>query len=435
VRFFKAILRGVRSNYWLVPTGIIGVALGLAYLMLKLDGIFPTQYVLNLGWIYTRDPAGARALLSVTAESTITVAGVVFSITTVAMTFASNQFGTRVLRNFIHDFGSQAVLGIFLGTFVYCLVVMRRVEGQFVPSLSVAVGIFLAIGSTLILVYFIHHVILTMEAETVVATVAADLTIAIDTLFPEKLGTGKNQVAEKAAPNMPADFGENSELLLANKQGFITSIASNKLLELMTEHDMVMQILVGPGQFVFDGLPLARLWPRDRFTEDVQKRLRSTIEVGRQRTYYQDVAFAFQQMVLLTTRSLSPGINALGTAMDSIERIGAAFVMVGGRTIPSGWRYDENSRLRVVAPPVNLSDLADQVLHPIRQNAATQPEVLMRLIAVIGWTMQYTDNEELQRSLRRHLAWCRQAAHQFPQAADRWEAEQTYSKAADGPAA
>ena len=86
--------------------------------MLLADDLLPTQYIVHLSWVYTRDPAGARALLSVISQSMITVAGVVFSVVVVALTLASNQFGTRVLKSFAHDTGNQVVLGTFLGTFL-----------------------------------------------------------------------------------------------------------------------------------------------------------------------------------------------------------------------------------------------------------------------------------------------------------------------------
>jgi uncharacterized membrane protein len=88
----------VRTNYWFIPAVTIAACLGLAYLMLQLDAALPERFILKLGWVYTRDPAGARAILSVISESMMTVAGVVFSVMLVALTLASNQFGTRVLK-------------------------------------------------------------------------------------------------------------------------------------------------------------------------------------------------------------------------------------------------------------------------------------------------------------------------------------------------
>jgi uncharacterized membrane protein len=423
----------VRSNYWFVPTVIIALGFGLAYGMLTLDALLPTKYVLHLSWIYTRGADGARALLSVTAQSMITVAGVVFSITTVALTFASNQFGTRILRNFIHDVGNQVVFGTFLATFIYGLVVMRRIEGGehgFVPSLAVAVGIFLAVASTFTLVYFIHHVIVSMEAETVVSRVAEELHDTIEVLFPDKLGKDESQTPpQQRSQELPQDFEERSFSIESPGEGFIGNIDSDELLKLATRHDLIVRICLRPGDFVFEKLTLANVWPRDRVTQKLAEQLRHTFHIKPARTYEQDLGFALQQLVLLTTRSLSPAINALGTAMDSIDRIGAALVLVGSRRIPSAYRYDKQNNLRVIARPWDLALVADEVLNPVRQAAAAQPTVIDHLLIVLGQAIPHTENQPLRQRLGEHLRRIEDAARNFPQAIDRLQAEKALSKA------
>jgi uncharacterized membrane protein len=120
------------------------------------------EVIRHLGWIWAGRPEGARALLSTVAGSMITVAGVEFSITIMALSLASSQFGPRLLRNFMRDRGNQIVLGTFIATFVYCILVLRTVRGgdteEFVPSIAITVGVVLALLSLAVLMYFIHHV-------------------------------------------------------------------------------------------------------------------------------------------------------------------------------------------------------------------------------------------------------------------------------------
>ncbi len=168
------------------------------------------DWVDKLGWIYTRGPDGARAVLSTIAGSMITVAGVVFSVTIVALSLASNQFGPRLLRNFMRDRGNQIVLGTFVATYLYCLLVMRTVQGmdgsQFVPHLSVTVAILMAVASLGVLIYFIHHVAVSIQAPELIANVAHELHEAIDRLFPEELG----YAPRKRRTSKPTSFPLNS---------------------------------------------------------------------------------------------------------------------------------------------------------------------------------------------------------------------------------
>ena len=105
--------------------------------------------------------------------------GVAFSITIVALTLASSQFGPRLLRNFVRDFGNQVVLGTFVSTFVYCLLVLRTVRGgegvEFVPYLSVTLGVVFALAGLGVLIYFIHHVASSIQARSLIAAVAREL--------------------------------------------------------------------------------------------------------------------------------------------------------------------------------------------------------------------------------------------------------------------
>ena len=103
------------------------------------------------GWIWAGGPEGARNVLATIAGSTITVAGVVFSVTIVSLTLASSQFGPRLLRTFLNDRWTQVVLGIFVSRFLYCLLVLRTTRGTdaatFVPFLSATVGLLFAVTS------------------------------------------------------------------------------------------------------------------------------------------------------------------------------------------------------------------------------------------------------------------------------------------------
>ena len=118
----------------------------------------------------------------------VTVAGVGFSITIVALVLASTQFGPRLLGLFMRDIISQATLGTFIGTFTYCVLVLRTIRGPdevggaFVPQVAMTIAIGITLVSVGVLVYFFHHVAVTIQAPNVVSTVAHDLHAAIDHL-------------------------------------------------------------------------------------------------------------------------------------------------------------------------------------------------------------------------------------------------------------
>jgi uncharacterized membrane protein len=188
----------------------------------------------------------------------ITVAGVTFSITIVAVTLASQQFGPRLLRNFLRDFGNQVVLGTFVSTFLYCLLVLRTVRGsddeEFVPHLAVTVGVILAMLSLGVLIFFIHHVAMSIQASRIIANVADDLEAAIDRLFPETLGEDAAESADRLrASGDDSSNADGARAVKARTAGYVQAIDADALMSIAREHDLLVRVHARPGSFVRRG--------------------------------------------------------------------------------------------------------------------------------------------------------------------------------------
>ncbi len=170
---------------------MVVLAIGLSFITIAIDQRREMNIIGELGWAYSLGPSGSRAILSAIAGSMVSVATTAFSIMIVALQLASSQFGPRLLRNFMQDTGNQVVLGTFISTFVYSLMVLRTINGveenEFVPHIAVTCGIGLAISSIGVLIYFIHHSASSIQVDQVIKKVGSDLDDAIDRLFPEKI--------------------------------------------------------------------------------------------------------------------------------------------------------------------------------------------------------------------------------------------------------
>ena len=246
----------LRSSFWFVPTLLSVLAIGLAFAMINLDEQVPEMVIEHAPWLWARGPDGALSLLSTIAGSMITIAGVVFSITIVALTLASAQFGPRLLRNFMRDRGNQISLGTFIATFLYCLFVIRAVKGGgpeqlFVPFLSITVALFLAVASLGVLIYFMHHVSVSIQAPQVVALVASDLRDAIVRLFPDEIGERKKRNnAHHGEDDVPRDFETKSHPVRSLSGGYVQAIDVDGLMHLAQEKDLVIRVEHRPGHFV-----------------------------------------------------------------------------------------------------------------------------------------------------------------------------------------
>jgi uncharacterized membrane protein len=378
-RHYWTLLRG---SYWFVP-GVMVVANGLlAAGLLALDSTLAATLE---GSIYSGGADGARALLSTVAGSMITVAGVGFSITIVALVLASTQFGPRLLTLFMRDLTSQATLGSFAGTFVYCVLVLRSVRGldeggpAFVPALSITGAILLTLLSVAALVLFFHHVAVSIQAPKLVATVARDLDRAIDVLYPSELGHGGPAPGEEAIPSVDRDL-----VIPAAVNGYLQVVDDAALLVIAERHDLVVRLLARPGLFVIRGNPVLVVRPAATVDEALAADLRSTLIVGDVRTAEDDIEFSVRQLVEVALRALSPSINDPFTAMSAVDWLGGALARLAIEEFPSRYRYDVAGRLRVVADVSTFAGIVHTIFSRIRHYGGDSPVVLNRLLEAVA---------------------------------------------------
>ncbi len=394
----------LRTSLWLVPSIMTSGAVGLALALLSFGDRPAGEHVPLVRWFYSGSPEGARELLSAIAGSMITVAGVTFSVTVVALALASQQYGPRLLRNFMRDLGNQIVLGTFIATYLYCLLVLRSIRGPdsdgFVPHLAVTAGLVLAIASLGVLIYFIHHVTSSIQASSLVAIVGRDLEEAIDRLYPSSIGHPPKE-APFAPPKLPPDFDDRARLISASDSGYLQAVDSDCLMQISTDHDLLMKLDYRPGHFINRGNVIARVWPASRLSATLEESIVEAFVLGDERTLTQDVEFAVDQLVEVAVRALSPGINDPFTAITCLDRLGAGLSRLAERRMPSAYRHDENGRLRVVAAPVTFAGVVDAAFNAIRQYGRSSAPVTIRMLDTIRRIAEHVRTDEARAALSR----------------------------------
>lgn len=423
----------LRGAFWFVPLLMVAGAGGLSFLTLMLDEAAARRGVdLALPWTFSRGPEGSRAILAAVAGSALTIASVCFSVTIVALQQASSQFGPRLLHNFMRDRGNQLVLGTLIAAFTYCLLVLRAVngtdDGRFVPHLSVTVGLLSGLAGVGVLIYFLHHAAASIQAEHVIAAVGRELHAALDRLYPAHVGKGAAGAGGGEAA-LPDGFEAGAVAVAAGGSDYLQAVDTDRVMGLAVEHDLVLALDYRPGQFVFAGSPLARVWPAERATDEVTAALRSTFYLGTRRTLLQDAAFAIDQLVEIAVRALSPGVNDPFTAVACVDRLAAGLADFAGRDLPSPHRVDDAGRLRVVANAVTPEGVAGATFHQIRQAARGNAAVTLRLLEVIAAIAPRVRTATLRDALLTHAALVHQGGEEALAPADRADAARRYQAA------
>lgn len=391
-----------QSSFWFAPAVIVFGALGLASLLITIDTRLDREVWSRWPLVFGAGAAGARGLLSTVATSMITVAGVVFSITIVALSLTSSQYTSRVLRNFMRHRVNQVVLGVFVGIFAYCLVVLRTIrggdEGAFVPSLAVLGALVLAFVGIGFLIYFIHHIALSIQASSILAAVADETIAVVDRLFPQELGDDPDEAAVDEV-GLPAD--DAWQAIGASRTGYLEVVDADALLAVARERDTIVRMERGIGEFVVAGTTLASIGPRVPVDESTVRALNDAYVISRQRTVQQDAAFGIRQIVDIALRALSPGINDSTTAVMCVDYLEAILVRVADRCVASRLRT-EHGRLRVLARGPTFETLLAEALDQIRQNATGNIAVLTRMLQALALVASRTQSASRQLAIRNH---------------------------------
>jgi uncharacterized membrane protein len=384
---YRRLYASMMSSLWFVPSLVVLAAILLASLTTLIDQHIRFERRETWGIVFGGGPEAARQVLSTVASSMITVAGVVFSITIVALSLASQQFGPRLLRNFMRDRGNQLVLGTFIGTFLYSLLVLRIVKGQddltFVPNLGVTTSIALSIVSIGVLIYFIHHVASSINASHLIQRVYEELLQAIDDLYPVHLGTNGKGASDPAAIEAELAEYRGADVVVAEKAGYLQVVDSDQLFEVAKRDDFVVRLLVRPGQFVDEGGAVVNVYPQGRAGAASLEKVRSSMKIGAVRTPEQDVEFLLDQLVEIGIRALSPSVNDEFTAIACVDFLGAGLSRLSQREPPSAFRRDSDGSLRIVATVPHYRGALDRAFDQIRQSSAAHPAVVIRLMETL----------------------------------------------------
>ena len=351
-----------------------------------MDGTLPSAMS---GWFFGGDADAGRSLLGAIASSLITVTSLTFSLTVVTLQLASSQFSPRLLRTFTSDQFVQMTLALFLATFTYSLTVLRAVRSagdqggaQFVPRFSVTVAFVLAVVSVVGLVLFLAHLTAQIRVETMLRKVHDDASATMRTVLGERNADGAKR---PAVPPRPL----NALSLVARRDGFLTSFEDHGLRALAVQEGAVIHLEVHPGVFLVAGMPIGAAWSDagGPFEPGAAKRIQDgvtdSLHTGFERTSSHDIGYGLRQLVDVTNKALSPGINDPTTAIHALGHVSVLLCDLADRDLDSELLLDEGDRVRVILGRPTLTELVDLGISQPRRYGAADPQVLQKIFTVL----------------------------------------------------
>jgi uncharacterized membrane protein len=372
----------LRDSLWLIPTVTVLLAASLAPLLAMLE---PLPETIPDGLVFTGTPDGARAILSSLAGAIITVVGLVFSLTVVALQMAASQFTPRLLRTFLRDRRVQVVLSGMVGSAVYSVGVLRlvRTSGEgvdpFVPRLAVTVALLFAFVAVGLLLFFLHHVTQHLRVDVVMNEI---VTFSVRQL--DKVPSSRDMLPDRLAPDPPGQ----AVPIWARRDGYLQLVDVDALAADARSAGLRVRLRPTLGDWVTAGTTLAWAWgeedgngPGDR--DQVAALVHQHLHLGVDRTESTDLAFGLRQLQDVATRALSPGVNDPTTAVLAVTQMSAVLCRYAAHPLGDDVVEDDDGDVRAAAPRPGFGALLELAVGATRRYGRQDPEVLVALVTML----------------------------------------------------
>ncbi|UJP63787.1 DUF2254 domain-containing protein [Mongoliitalea daihaiensis] len=390
------------GTFWFIPVMIIIISILLSFSLVYLDSIF-TLPQNSLGRLFVVNSSdSARIILSTISGAMLGVAGTVFSITLVVLTLASSQFGPSLIKNFMYVRLNQVVLGSYISTYLYCLLVLNAIkDGEnytFIPSISIIMAIVIAIANIVLLIIFIHRIAVSIQADKVISDISIFISQQLETLFPEKIEEKK-------------EFEDNDDLISAFKKripinspksGYLQYIDNEALIEMLGDRDSLLELYYRPGGHLVEGLEIGVLYLNENWEKPEFTSIFEHLVIGKTKTSQQDLEFSIYQMVEIASRALSPGVNDPFTAISCIDNLTTTMCYLAKAKFPSKYRFDSKGNLRIIADVLNFEGVLDAAFNQIRQYSIGSIAVIIRLMKALVTIYKFTSKENHKKAVMKH---------------------------------
>jgi len=339
------------------------------------------------------DPQVAQVILGGIAASIMTVVSIVFAILLMTLTLASMQFSPRILLSFVRDRVTQWTLGVFLGTFTYCIAALPAAHSSpkpFAPVTTVMGAMILALVCVGWLLFFIHHISQAISVNHIVDRIAGETESIIDELMPHQ----RSPLASRRPPEMHGR--EREQPVASPSSGYIRFVDTRALVAIARQRRLRIRLLRRVGQFVPQGAPLFTLLDGEHISGEDMQALLAAVDIGPVRTLQQDVEFGVIQIADIALRAISPAVNDPSTAINGIDQLSRIVIRWISRDPPDTYLSSPSHVVRVIVPWITTSELLDTAFEQIRHYAKSDLAVSLRLLRAFGDALSISEDSALR---------------------------------------
>ncbi|MGA9715807.1 MAG: DUF2254 domain-containing protein [Aeromicrobium sp.] len=376
----KASADRLRSSLFFVPMLCVIAGIFLGEAMLVVDNL-----VTGINPRLTATVDSARTVLTTVAGATLTFAGIAFSVSLLLISLASSQFSPRVVHGMFRDPFNKRVMGLVIGTFTYCLVVLRAVrsslegEGEaVVPSLSILLAVALGIASILAIVAFINHAAHSMDVSNILRRVTEEVLSQARSAWPDPEADRPDVADHQGSALVP----DGAIAVRFCTYGWVQNVDYDALLAALPAGARV-RLETFAGQYAIQNTPICSIFPAPDDVDECADAIRSAVMVGETRTLQQDMAYGVRQLTDVALKAMSPGINDPTTAHDAISHLVTLLADLLRRQPPARRLAGPDGLVLLIPHATTYEQLVGLAFDEMRIASVEQPTVLIYLLDVL----------------------------------------------------
>ncbi len=402
---FKYYWNELKMTFWFIPVLILIISILMSIGFVYLDGIvtIPREGLARI--FFVNSPDSARSILTTISGAMIGAAGTVFSITLVALTLASSQFGPRLVKNFMYVRLNQIVLGSYISTYLYCLLVLNAIRESngyvFIPSISIFIAILAALINIILLIVFIHQIAVSIQPDKVIDDISKVIYDQVKSIFPEEKDEEVEKIQKHIIPSIKSKY-QHITPIVCPKSGYLQYIDNETLLDLVSKYDGMLDLHYRLGNYAVQGLELGLLYTHDLLDKEKIDNIRDQFLIKTSKTARQDIEYSIYQMVEIAVRALSPGVNDPFTAFIIIDNLTAVLCYLAKKKFPLKYMADKEKNLRLITNSLEFEIVLDAAFNQIRQYSVGSASVIIKLMEALITINKFVKNENHKDAVLKH---------------------------------
>lgn len=388
----------LRTTLWILPAASFLIAIPLFFitephpLNQMIAAYFNNETLAALS-------KSATNVASHTISLTVTVFALSVALTMIVLTQASSQLGPRIISLFLGSRQTQFVLGYYLATISFILLIDARIAQDpsptNLPLLSIVIGFFMVLISPIIMIFFVSH----LAQEIIPNNVAKHLSKSLN----ESIQIYTDQHKDKGSQKKYDATNKQKRSLHIQSSGFLFHADTSEMVKILATCNCYMELSYSPGSFLLKGQSVGVLYFDTELPMDIEGKLINCLKLEPYPPAIEDVENYLRKLVEMSLRALSPGINDPYTAIACLDYMFSSLQIIAtAKELPGGIYHDYNGSPHLLTTTFSVEKMYNLAIEQIRECSRTLRSVHFHILDLIVAVLSADINDEARKILMYH---------------------------------